>query len=243
MPEDTPAGELLDLAYPYALDALSEADSDAIERLLDQADERSAAQFRATVRALRDTLAHMSVVDAVPAPPNVEAAIMRALDDRPATVTVLAEHTGRARRRRWLAAVAAAIVAIGVGVGVAVSLGGEDDAGRVTAQQVLTESDTRSRVVEASTGGTMSVYSSPGLAAAAVSFQDLPSPPPGTVYQMWLIPADGQPHSAGVLDSIPNRESPLVVRFDDDARLAVTVEPSGGSPRPTSDPVAAVPLG
>ncbi len=243
MPEDMPPGELVDLAYPYALDALSDADRRATERLLDEADERSAAEFRATVRSVRETLARMAVIDAVPAPPRVETAILQALDDQPATVEVLSEHAHRVRRLRWLAAAAAAIVAVAVGVGVAVSIGGGEETAGITAQEVLDEPDTRSRVAEASNGGTMSVFASPGLAAAAVSFDDLPSPPAGKVYQMWLIPADGQPLSAGVLDTIPTRGSPLVVRIGDASQLAVTVEPAGGSPAPTTDPVAAVSLG
>ncbi|MFE3446001.1 anti-sigma factor domain-containing protein [Nocardia sp. NPDC059180] len=243
MSDDSRRSELLDLAYPYALDALSDADRREVERLLDEADEPTAAEFRGTVRAVRETLASMTVIDAVPAPPNVEDALLRAIDEQSATVEVLSERRGRVRRVRWLAAAAALIVAIAVGAGVASYLGRPDDAGQVTAQQVITEPDTRNRVVEAANGATVSVFSSPGLAAAAVSFDDMPPPPPGKVYQVWLIPAGGQPYSAGVLDTVPTSDAPRVIRTGDAAQLALSVEPEGGSAQPTTDPVVAVPLG
>lgn len=59
--------DLPDLAYPYALDALSPADRRAVEHALDRADEPTATEFRATVRAVRDTLAAMTAADSVPA--------------------------------------------------------------------------------------------------------------------------------------------------------------------------------
>ncbi|TLF94933.1 anti-sigma factor [Nocardia cyriacigeorgica] len=249
MSDDARRGELLDLAYPYALDALSEADRRETERLLDEADESTAAEFRGTVRAVLETLASMTVVDAVPAPPNVEEALLRAIDEQSGAVdeqagavAVLSERRRRARRVRWLAAAAAVVVAIAAGAGVAAYLGREDDSGQVTAQQVITEPDTRNRVVEVANGATMSVFSSPGLAAAAVSFDDMPPPPPGKVYQMWLIPDGGQPYSAGVMETVPTPQAPQVIRIGDAAQLAVSVEPEGGSDQPTTDPVVAVPL-
>ncbi|MBF6399652.1 anti-sigma factor [Nocardia cyriacigeorgica] len=243
MSDDSRRSELLDLAYPYALDALSDADRREAERLLDEADESTAGEFCDTVRAVRETLASMTVIHAVPAPPNVEEALLRAIDDHSAVVDGLSERRDRARRLRWLVAAAALVVAIAVGAGIVSYLGRPDDTGQVTAQQVIAEPDTRNRVVQSANGGAMSVFSSPGLAAAAVLFDDMPPPPPGKVYQMWLIPAGGQPYSVGVMDSLPTPDAPRVVRTGDAAQLAVSVEPEGGSVQPTTEPVVAVPLG
>ncbi len=67
------------------------------------------------------------------------------------------------------------------------------------------------------------------------TFESLPSAGRGRSYQLWAI-ADGKPASIGVIE-----DSGRVVRLLDwqgraDA-FAVTIEPEGGSPVPTSDPV------
>ncbi|HLH01195.1 MAG TPA: anti-sigma factor [Bryobacteraceae bacterium] len=66
-------------------------------------------------------------------------------------------------------------------------------------------------------------------------------------FQLWLIPAQGAPESAGVFR--PNAAGEFVqVRTEpvDLTRIhavAVSVEPPGGSPAPTTKPVLIVPLG
>jgi anti-sigma-K factor RskA len=74
--------------------------------------------------------------------------------------------------------------------------------------------------------------------------------PPGTdprhVHQLWLIPADGKPHSLGMVTpgtskSMPMPD-PMTPMLQPGATLAVSVEPPGGSPLKTapSGPIAAV---
>lgn len=79
----------------------------------------------------------------------------------------------------------------------------------------------------------------------AVNATGLSAPPQGQVYQVWLItPAAAV--SAGVMDVDPAGRASAV--FDSPAELprpvvraAITLEPSGGSPAPTSTPVLAPP--
>ncbi|MBF6210049.1 anti-sigma factor [Nocardia puris] len=240
MPDIHSHDELLDLAYPYALDALPDADRRAVEHLLERADEETAAAFRATVRDLRETLASITMVDAVPAPPNVEAALLRALDEQ---AEADEEDVAPARRPpalRWLAAAAAVLVAVAVGVGIALSRIESTEPGTLTAAEVIAQDDVEADIAPVTGGGTLTVNSSRALGAATVAFDAVATAPEGRTYQVWLIPADGTPRSAAVLDALPSADDPLVMPVEDARTLAVSVEPAGGSPQPTSDPVVAV---
>ncbi|WP_405497077.1 anti-sigma factor domain-containing protein [Nocardia sp. NBC_00511] len=241
-----PAADLLDLAYPYALDALSEADRQAIDRQLARADEETATTFRDTVHELRETLAALTIVDAVPAPPSVEAALDHELDARLSALGHTGSEPATAARRvravRWLAAAAAIVVVIGTGVGIAVYRSQSHPSGEVTAQQVIGHTDTRTKTTEITGGGTITVEASRQLGAALVSFTAVASPPADHTYQLWLISPAGQPYSAGVLDTLPTDRAPMLMKFGDAEQLAVSVEPTGGSPAPTTTPIVGVPL-
>ncbi|MEU8900446.1 anti-sigma factor [Nocardia sp. NPDC048505] len=232
MPDIHPHDELLDLAYPYALDALTDAERKAVEHMLAHADEETAAAFRATVRDVAETLVDLTAVDAVPAPPNVEAALLRAIG--------VPEKPAR-NRLRWLAVAAAIVAAIALGAGIAV-VRNDSGAPGLTAQQVLTHEDTRSASAAVAGGGTMTVSTSRELGAATVAFEAVPATPPDRTYQMWLIGPDGNPRSAGVLATLPTGNAPMLVRTDNADKVAMSIEPAGGSPAPTDARVIA-PLG
>ncbi|AYF75858.1 anti-sigma factor [Nocardia yunnanensis] len=253
MPDLQPDADLLDLAHPYALDALSSTERAAVERRLDDADESTAAAFRSAVRDLRETLAAMTVIDAVPAPPSVEESLQRLLDEqqRPAGERTDPAHAttprpvarlDRRRALRWTAVAAAAAVAVGLGAGILVHRSHSGATGDLTAQQISTHADTRQHTVPISGGGTLTVDSSPQLRAALVSFDAVPAPPAGHTYQLWLISTAGQASSAGVLTTLPAAGAPMLMRFGDAGQLAVSIEPAGGSPAPTTTPIAGVPL-
>jgi anti-sigma-K factor RskA len=59
-------------------------------------------------------------------------------------------------------------------------------------------------------------------------------PPPGSVYQMWLLDG-GTPRSAGTMNGEAVRPSTTAVLTDlgSTNALAFTVEPGTGSPQPT----------
>jgi anti-sigma-K factor RskA len=70
---------------------------------------------------------------------------------------------------------------------------------------------------------------------------DLPALPPNRTYQLWLVPAEGNPISAGVFQVdahgngqvlLPNLPSGVIAKA-----FAVTVEPAGGVPQPTGTKV------
>lgn len=73
-------------------------------------------------------------------------------------------------------------------------------------------------------------------------------PPTGMSYQLWLIPADGQPHSLGMIDKGRPMRMPvdpeMAPMFDESATLALSMEPMSGAPegRPSGPMVASGPL-
>jgi hypothetical protein len=74
---------------------------------------------------------------------------------------------------------------------------------------------------------------------------NLPKPPAGKAYQMWIIPKGGKPIPAGVFQSDEKGAAMhMVHQMDPNADLvAVTMEPEAGSKEPTSQPLFAVPVG
>jgi anti-sigma-K factor RskA len=112
--------------------------------------------------------------------------------------------------------------------------------GRVTA--VLQAADTQIRVLSG-TGGAPSafgrVYIDPDTSEGMLMVRGLPPLPPGKVYQLWVVGADGQRMSAGVLtwtDKSGNGYT-LINCPDKLSRwqsFGLTEEPTGGSPAPTT---------
>ncbi|MEV0332730.1 anti-sigma factor [Nocardia sp. NPDC050717] len=231
----------LDEAYPYALDALDDDQRRAVDDWLDAAGPDTAAEFRAVVRRIQETTAAMTVTDAVAPPARLEAALMRALDQLDPQVRPLTRRDNGDRwPLRWLLAAAALIVAIGAGSWLAVVVDRPDGgSGEITAQQVLDEPDSRESSVPIDGGGAMTVSQSATLGAAAVSFQDMPALPGDRAYQLWRIPTGSAPKSVAVMTD----EASVVTAVDPADTLAVTVEPAGGSPGPTTSPIVSMTVG
>jgi anti-sigma-K factor RskA len=61
-------------------------------------------------------------------------------------------------------------------------------------------------------------------------------PPAAKSYQLWLVPIDGKPISAGVFNPVSGRADHLVTKLPQGVvpkAFAVTLEPAGGVPQPT----------
>ena len=75
---------------------------------------------------------------------------------------------------------------------------------------------------------------------------NLPKLTGGKTYQMWVIPKGGKPVPAGVFQSDSAGTAVYLMAGAIDVRgtgaVAVTVEPDGGSPQPTSTPIIVAPL-
>lgn len=79
-----------------------------------------------------------------------------------------------------------------------------------------------------------------------IAAYDLPPASPGRVYQLWGIPAGQAPVSLGTFDTAADGTVALALPVDSDLEFAIgaiTEEPAGGSPQPTSTPFLVGPIG
>jgi len=76
---------LVDMAYLYAMDALTDSERLRVQRLLGRADAMTVTAFAAAVSGAYETLAALTILDTVPAPTDLEAKVLRALNAAPST--------------------------------------------------------------------------------------------------------------------------------------------------------------
>jgi anti-sigma-K factor RskA len=147
----------------------------------------------------------------------------------------------RRRRTAWFAAAAAAaVVAIG---GVAWSPWSDDSSSTSPMAQVVAASDAM-RMTSAKGGMTAEVAYSRQLGKAAIDVTGLPPAPDGKTYQLWYVGAGGTITSAGLfgVDAEGNGQALLAGQAAPTDKVAVSVEPAGGSDQPTTDPLVVLPL-
>ncbi|MGC5583657.1 anti-sigma factor domain-containing protein [Ornithinimicrobium sp. W1665] len=149
------------------------------------------------------------------------------------------DTTGRsAGPVRWLVAAAAAAVLVTGTWGVTRVLGADP------AERVVAASDARE--YSASTDvGLVEVVSSADRDAAVLRLpSDVDPPPEGSVYQAWFVGSDGSARSAGVLTAEVLQDGEVLLEGTPQGAAAVglSVEPTGGSDQPTTEPFVVVPL-
>jgi anti-sigma-K factor RskA len=214
--------ELLELATPYALNAIPDTERVAIERQLAAAPSAVAEAFRDEVRAVRETMAVVSAATAADPPARLRTAVLAAA--QPDT----------ARHPRWRTAVLAAAAAIVVGLaafGAGIAL--RPPPKPTMAEQIMAAPDVRT-VSGQLAGGTATVVFSRDMNAGVLVMNNVPPPTPGTVYQMWLV-GDKGPLSAGTMNTaaVAPSTTHMLPNLENSSVLAFTVEPGNGSPQPT----------
>jgi anti-sigma-K factor RskA len=231
--------DLMTLATPYALHAVSQAEYDDIELQLASAPELVARAFRAEVRAVRETMAVVSSATAVEPPDQLRERLLAAVGD-----IAPVRQLNPPQRRNWRSVVMSAAAALVVGltvVGIGWAIRPEPKP--TTAEQIFAAGDVRTVSGPIPTGGTATVVFSRERNAAVLVMNNVAPPQPGTVYQMWLVSAE-QKRSAGTMDAKAVAPSTTAVLPDlgDSKALAFTVEPGGGSSQPTGPVFAELPL-
>jgi hypothetical protein len=228
-----PTQDLMTLATPYALHAVSPAELAEIERLLTDSPPLVARAFAEEVRAVRETMATVSSSTAVEPPPHLRDRLL---------ATVQSAPVAKPSRWRTVALAAAAALIVGVGaVGVGLSMRPEPPVS--TAEQIFAAPDVRTVSGDIPTGGTATVVFSRERNAGVLVMNNVAPPEQGYVYQMWLVGADGA-QSAGTMDQAAVAPSTTAVLPDlgDSQALAFTLEPGTGSTQPTSPVFAELPL-
>ncbi|MGG5751037.1 anti-sigma factor domain-containing protein [Zafaria sp. Z1313] len=105
--------------------------------------------------------------------------------------------------------------------------------------QLFASSDLKTAVQRLDDGATVSLSYSAAEGMMAVSTRGLPEPPSGHGYELWLISGDGAT-PAGMLsaEAVSAAELTMVTGpMEGVTHFGITVEPEGGSPAPTTDPI------
>jgi anti-sigma-K factor RskA len=246
--------ELLTSAGAYAVGALTGHEKTEFEALMSESE-----QLRAEVTELMDTAVELGMsVAPVDPPAAMRARVLASVADIP-QLTPLVEGRREATRpeapadlevrSRWttplarLAAVAAAIVLI-VGLGFTVRAGIQAQNDMVTASQIndiQAAADYQRESVEIAGGGTATLVWSVALGRSALIVDGLAALPAGSTYELWYIDADGAT-PAGTFDVGDGGRRSVVLAGEMAAghTIGVTIEPSGGSDIPSTDPVIVV---
>lgn len=245
--------ELHTLTGAYALHALAPDERAEFERHLEQcpACERE-------VRELTATTTRLGLAVSVTPPPELRDLVLRRIAaerQEPPRVAREARGAGgggargRALSRFALAACLAAAAAFG---GIAVWQHQEAEDARAGASEsrrasealaaVLAAPDAQIRTGGLTEGATGTVVVSRARDKAAFIASGLPKPPGGKVYQLWFDDG-GTMRDAGLIpSSAPTAPVLMAGSVGAASGLGITVEPAGGSARPTSDPVALMDL-
>jgi hypothetical protein len=239
------------LSGVYVLDALdSDAERDRYERHLGCCQSCSG-----EVRGLREVTTRLAMAAALPPPPTLHgrvlAAVRRTRQVPPAPDAQPRPGWWRGRLSGWLPRLALAAAAVGVTAAVVLALvlaGAQHRLGVAQAEnraiaRVLAAPDARVLTRSTSAGGTATVIVAPSERELIVTTAGLRSLPSTRVYEAWLI-NPRRIRSAGLLPApAAGRTRPLLatgLRPGDE--LGLTVEPAGGTAKPTTTPILVIPL-
>lgn len=247
--DDAGGTDLLELAVPYALHALSDTERDQVEGQVASSGLQIADAFYDEVRAVRETMAVVSAASAEEPAPDLRNQLLAAVaEDNVRSLPGRSPSASSGRRRAaWLSAAAALVVGLGaLGVGLSLrppapqTTTAQQDS---TAQQVFTAKDVHTVSGAIPAGGQATVVFSRDRNAGVLVMNDVPKPAPGTVYQMWLV-SDSGATLAGTMDaeSVAPSTTAVIDNLGASKALRFTVEPASGSTRPSSQVVAELPL-
>jgi anti-sigma-K factor RskA len=231
--------DLHHLIAPYALDALEADDRSRFEAHLALCE-----QCRVELVGFLSTAARLGEAEAVTPPPALRERLLAIAASTPQERPVVTALAQRSRMRRLAPrislAAAAAVAVVGIGGFVAEHERADDlSADRSRLTTVMTARDATTTEGAVAGGGEVRVIASPAHDAAVVVGSSLDELGDDETYQVWRM-HDGKPTSVGLLGRGPGLL--YVDGITDADAFAVSVEPAGGSPQPTSDPIVSTPV-
>jgi anti-sigma-K factor RskA len=253
------------LVGAYVMDAVTAGDRARFEQHL-----ASCETCRAEVRGLREATAKLAAAAAIRPRAGLREQTMLAAgqirqlppvtEETPAGPVAgwrnargaLARMTGAGRPRAWALrlAVAAVVVLVAAAVSMGTAMHGAEHRlnvaqGRTDAiATVLAAPDVTMLTAQVTSGGSATVVMSHRASALVFTAADLPALPRTRSYQLWLMGPAG-PKSAGLLPAARGgMTGPMVVSgLAAGEHVGLTVEPAGGSIRPTSPSILRLSLG
>lgn len=230
----------------YTLDALDDVERRTFERHLS-----TCLQCRAELPEFSETVSRLALLASAEPPASLRDRVLpkasqtRQLPPGPAANAGHRSQTTRSWAPRLLAGAAAVLFAATVALG-GLALQWREDAQQarrveLLAVEMLTDPDREEVTTSFSNGGTATIVVAGDR--AMVMATDVPEPPPGFCYQLWLFDAEGTPLPREVM--IPTPAGYYVAMLEgvgEGTAVGVTVEPEGGSQAPTTDPVLMQPL-
>ncbi|MFD2081721.1 Anti-sigma-K factor RskA [Actinopolymorpha cephalotaxi] len=229
------------LAGAYALDAVPADECEAFETHL-----RKCRACRAELDEFGETAVRLAHAVAVPPPARLRERVLEQVGWTRQLAPVVSRpafHGGRLGRRVFAAAAALVlIVAAGV-TGVQIHRLQRGAAQRELITSIVAAPDARSIHGGVTRGGRITLVYSRRQDRTLVIVDRLPRPPKGRAYQMWLL-NDGTARSAGMLDVSGPAQLTRVVKspLTQADGFGLTVEPRGGSSRPTTPVIALLSL-
>ena len=205
------------------------------------------------VRGLRETVARLGIATSIVPPPAMRQHVLEAANRTRQLAPSgrrlpdpVANGRGAWLRRALPRPVSAAVMtAMAVAVVVlATVLGGTQQrleqarSANQAVAAVLTAPDARITTSGTAVGGTVTAVISVRDHEAAITAAGLPAPPASKAYQLWVISASGA-RSAGLMPRAGPGATPPVLAADvlPGDKLGITIEPGGGSARPTTTPI------
>jgi anti-sigma-K factor RskA len=225
------------LTGAYAMDALDELERARFEQHLSGCED-----CRAEVAELRETAALLAETSAVPPPAALRASVLAGISQVRPLPPEVPGRPAATRRATWVPLLVAAALALFVGIGaMIVQPWADDDTGRddlSAAEEVLRADDAQEVFVDLGEAGRATVVRSKSADRAVIVTEDMVSAPSGKAYELWFQTPDEDMVPAGMMPEGPDHTMVLEGPAADAIAVGITVEPEGGSPQPTTEPIA-----
>ena len=235
--------EVHTLTGAYAADALPDDERRTFDEHLEQC-----AACRQEVSELSATTARLGAAVAEPAPEAMRARVLAEIANTRQLSPVVTRMHRRAATKQWFrqpAGIAASlllVVALGLGVfaGVEARRADQADERADHIAAIFTDPDRAQATADIASGGSgILVVAGPSAIFEARGVKALPD---DRTYQLWVIGSNGV-RSVGVLGNADSGEiRQFVEGVKDTDQIGLTVEPKGGSDKPTTKPVMVLPV-
>ncbi|PKH37951.1 Anti-sigma-K factor RskA [Nocardioides alpinus] len=231
------------LTGAYALDALDDIERARFEQHLAECED-----CRAEVAEMRETAALLAETSAVTPPDSLRSSVLAGISqvrplppEVPRTTTPIDIRSAQpAGRRGWMPFLVAAALALFVGIGATVTQPWQsDEVPQLTAaEQVIEAPDAQEVFVDLGEAGRATVVRSKDKDRAVITTEDMVAAPAGKVYELWLMSPEGVFTSAGLMPDAADQTLVLEGSAATASAVGITVEPDGGSEKPTTEPIA-----